>query len=182
NLSHTSEKTSLERKFEILNIKNAHKEPVNKQYPENISKSPDLKGVIKKLGLDDEYFLKDKDKLKKFYNFVDPNFVWQSTMNIYNHCEVFSYVVNPDWEVGEEIATNAIAYHHLLESKNLDASKRTYILFVYDEILCYREEISSNEYEKLAKEYQGMFYVPIVRREPIVICRFSAINDTTRKE
>ncbi|CAG8610431.1 11822_t:CDS:2, partial [Ambispora leptoticha] len=182
NLSHTSEETGLERKFENLNIKNAHKEPVNEQYPENVSKSPDLKGFVEKLGLDDEYFLKDKDKLKKFYDFVGPNFVWPSTMNIHDHREVFSYVVDPDWEVGEEIATNAIAYRRLLESKNPDASKGTHILLAHGEIVRYGEEISSDEYEKLAEEYPGMFYVPIVSREPIVIRRFSAINDTTRKE
>ncbi|CAG8434539.1 5346_t:CDS:2 [Diversispora eburnea] len=77
---------------------------------------------------------------------------------------VFCYIIDDDWEDGEEQAKNAIAYSHLLESKNLDASKGTHILLVHGEIVRYGEEITSVEYNQLAEDYPRMYYVPIVRK------------------
>src|SRR3954468_7884306 len=80
-------------------------------------------------------------------DFAGPNFSWPSRMNIYDRCEILDYIIDPRWEVGEEIATNTIAYNHLIESEAFDSSKGTHVLIVNGQIKEYYErDISSEEY------------------------------------
>ena len=78
-------------------------------------------------------------------------------MNIYDRREIFDYIIDPRWEVGEEIAINTIAYNRLIETKSFDRSKGTHVLIVNGQIKEYYEsDISSEKYEELDKKYPGI--------------------------
>ncbi len=111
--------------------------------------------------------------ISSFYyllDFTPPHFAWPPTMDFQERRLVFDYIICPEWgSAGKELATNTIAYHILLESKNPDASKGTHILPVNRQIVCYGNKLSSESYEQLDKENPGMFYVPVVEDPPIVL-------------
>ena len=90
---------------------------------------------------------------------------------------VFYYINDPDsdWEdgYGEELATNYIMYRHFMENKMLDSSKGTHVLIINGNIDHYGNDLSPEEYEKLAKEHPGMCYAPVIEEEPILMRRFS---------
>ncbi|EXX67976.1 hypothetical protein RirG_109310 [Rhizophagus irregularis DAOM 197198w] len=97
------------------------------------------------------------------------------------HREVFDYIVDPIWKPnGKELATNTIEYR-LLESGDLDESKRTHVLLVHGKVIRYGDKISSEEHKELQKKFPGCFYAPTVERI-VELCRFSAVNDNERKE
>ncbi|CAG8492198.1 13614_t:CDS:2 [Dentiscutata erythropus] len=76
---------------------------------------------------------------------------------------VFYYIIDPEWySDGDELTTNIIAYHYLIESKSLDPSKRTYILLIHKKISKYSNDISLEKYKKFIKEYSGCLYIPTV--------------------
>ncbi|CAG8725773.1 28564_t:CDS:2 [Dentiscutata erythropus] len=92
-----------------------------------------------------------KKKPQKISDFAGANFVWPPTMNVHEYGLVFDYIIDPEWN--------------------------PYITYSWK----YGNEISSEEYEKLMKEYPGCFYIPIVEY-PVVICKFTINYDHTRKE
>ena len=103
-------------------------------------------------------------------------------MNIYDRQEIFDYFIDPEWEFGEELATNAIAYRRLIESGKLDAMKGTHVLIFHGRIVkYYNEDISSEEYEELGKEYPGKYFAPITEKT-VLLRRFSSNNDTTEMQ
>src|SRR5438105_973154 len=116
-------------------------------------------------------------------DFAGPDFSWPSKMNIYDRREIFDYIIDPRWEVGEEIATNTIAYNRFIESRAFDSSKGTHVLIVNGQIKeYYKEDITSEEYEELDEKYPGMYFAPITDEETALLRRFSAHDDTTAKE
>ncbi|CAI2189760.1 13133_t:CDS:2, partial [Funneliformis geosporum] len=140
-----------------------------------------LESFAKKLGLS---FAKNKDDLRKFYDFAGPDFIWPSIMNENDYREIFYFIIDPDWEnVGEELATNAIAYHRLIESGIFkDKPKGTYVLIVHGKILkYYDDDISSEDYEEFEKRYPGKYFAPITRKT-VLLRKFSANDDIVRKE
>src|SRR2546423_1183704 len=115
-------------------------------------------------------------------DFTGPDFSWPSRMNIYDCREVFDYIIDPRWEVGEEIATNTIAYNRLIETGGFDRSKGTHVLIVNGQIKEYHEkDISSEKYEELDKKYPGMYFASITNEETVLLRRFSANDNTTMK-
>ena len=95
-------------------------------------------------------------------------------MNIYDRLEIFDFIINPEWEVGEEIARNTIAYHNPIESGAFDRLKGTHVLIVHGQVEKYYEkDISSEEYEDLDEKYPGMFFAPITE-ETVLLRRISA--------
>jgi hypothetical protein len=94
-------------------------------------------------------------------------------MNIYDRYEIFDYIIDPRWEVGEEIATNIIAYNRFIESGAFDSSKGTRVLIVNGQIKEYYEkDISSEEYVELDKKYPGMYFAPITDEETVLLRSF----------
>ncbi|CAG8477784.1 571_t:CDS:1, partial [Funneliformis caledonium] len=77
-------------------------------------------------------------------------------MNENDHCEIFDFIVDPEWkDVRAEIATNTLVYHYLIESRTFeDKLKGSYVLIVHEKVLKYYEkDISSEDYEVLKKKY-----------------------------
>ncbi|RGB24478.1 hypothetical protein C1646_773055 [Rhizophagus diaphanus] len=146
----------------------------------NIVESLELERLAEELGLD---FEKNKDNLKKFYDFAGPNFSWPFKLNIYDRREIFDYIIDPRWEVGEEMANNTIAYYRFIEAGAFDSSKGTHVLIINGQIKdYYKDDISSEEYEELDKKYPGMYFAPITDEETVLLRRFSTHDDTTTKE
>src|SRR4051794_14233579 len=103
-------------------------------------------------------------------------------MNIYDRYEILDFITDPRWEVGEEIASNTIAYNRFIESETFDSSKGTHVLIVNGQIKeYYDKDILSEEYEKLDKKYPGMYFAPITDEETVLLRRFSANNNTIAK-
>ncbi|KAF0424067.1 protein kinase subdomain-containing protein pkl/ccin9 [Gigaspora margarita] len=148
-----------------MNFKDTYKEPGKFDNFEKIPESPNIENFAEKLGLCQ--FTKNKDDLKKFYDFGGSDFTWPSTMDIHERCVVFDYITDPEWSeggVGKELAANTIAYRKFLESKTLDPSKGTHVLLVHGQIERYGKNISANEYDELAG--QGFIYAPITESVP----------------
>ncbi|CAG8718365.1 14100_t:CDS:2 [Cetraspora pellucida] len=154
-----------------MNFKDTHEKPEkieNLEAPEG----PDLESFIEKLGL--YQFTKSKNDLKKFYDFVGPDFTWPLTMDVHERCIVFDYITDTEWsegDIGKELATNTIAYRRLLESRTLDPSKGTHILLVHGQIERYGQQISASEYDEIVGK--GFLYAPITETSP---------DDVTRKD
>ncbi|PKB96304.1 hypothetical protein RhiirA5_435057 [Rhizophagus irregularis] len=123
----------------------------------NTVESPDLESYAKKLSFN---FANNEDDLRKFYDFTGSDFIWPSTMTEYDRHDIFYYITDPEWDpVGEEVAINTIAYHHLIESEAFrDKLKGMHVLIVHGKVL--------NYYEK----------------NTVLLRRFSTNNDTIRKE
>ncbi|RGB29745.1 hypothetical protein C1646_766228 [Rhizophagus diaphanus] len=146
----------------------------------NIVESLELKRLAKEMDLD---FEKNKNNLKKFYDFTGPNFSWPSRLNIYDRHEIFDYIIDPRWEVGKEMAKNTIAYYHFIEIGAFDSLKGTHVLIINGQIKdYYKDDISSEEYKELDNKYPGMYFAPITDEETVLLRRFSTHDDTTAKE
>ncbi|GBC50108.1 uncharacterized protein OCT59_005729 [Rhizophagus irregularis] len=147
----------------------------------NTVESPDLESYAKKLGFN---FANNKDDLKKFYDFAGPDFIWPSTMTEYDCHDIFYYITDSEWDpVGEEVATNTIAYHRLIESEAFrDKPEGMHVLIVHGKVLNYYEkDVSWEEYEELEKKYPGKYFAPITEKT-VLLRRFFANDDTIRKE
>jgi hypothetical protein len=70
-------------------------------------------------------------------DFTGPNFSWPSKLNIYDRCEIFDYIIDPRWEVEEEMANNTIVYYHFIEARAFDSSKGTHVLIINGQIKDY---------------------------------------------
>src|SRR5438874_7447034 len=85
--------------------------------------------------------------------------------------------------VGEEMATNTIAYNRLIETRGFDRLKGSHVLIVHSQIKeYYANNISLEEYEELDKKYPGMYFAPITDEETVLLRKFSASDDTEMKE
>ncbi|CAG8652400.1 23665_t:CDS:2 [Dentiscutata erythropus] len=116
----------------------------------DVDEIPDLERFAERLEL--RRFTENK-------NFAGTNFVWPSTIDVYEHNLVFYYIIDPKWYPdGDKLTTNTIAYRCLIEFKSLDPSKGTHILLIYGKISKYGNDISSEEYEKFREEYPGYLY------------------------
>src|SRR5688572_3344642 len=102
-------------------------------------------------------------------------------MSIPERRMVVNYIIYRDWEIGNELATNAIAYRRLRESNELDSSKGSHVLLVNGKIKYYGEKISSEEYQALEKKYPGKYYIPIIERT-VILRSISATEDAKKKE
>jgi hypothetical protein len=105
-------------------------------------------------------------------------------MKEYDRHDIFYYITDPDWDqVGEELAINTIAYVRLIESGAFkDKPKGTHVLIVHGKVLAYYEkDVSYKEYEELEKRYPGKYFAPTTVKT-VLLRRFSANDDTIRKE
>ncbi|RIB07508.1 hypothetical protein C2G38_2252584 [Gigaspora rosea] len=152
----------------------------------NNPEEPYLRSYAKRLDLDK--IIKSEEDMEKFYKFTGPDFDWPPEFDIQDRELVIAYIIKPDhWYVegeGEELATNTLAYHRLLKSNELDASKGSHVLIMNGQIKRYGGEISEDEHDRLLKQHPGMFYAPVKEQPPILIPirRTSAIDDVNRKE
>ncbi|CAG8512468.1 1864_t:CDS:2 [Funneliformis mosseae] len=143
------------------------KEKFNDAFKEHVkkfnSKDADLKKFVQKLELNKlEYYepLKVED-IKKFYEFVGPDFEWPSTSRISERRAIYDYINNP-------------------ESGSLDKSKGSYILLINGKLVGYGHKLSGEEYLELEKKNPGMLYAPI--KQMTVFIRFSSTASVTLKE
>ncbi|PKK58379.1 hypothetical protein RhiirC2_763433 [Rhizophagus irregularis] len=165
---------------ELMNLEDAPDLSVSESKTPDTEVENNLESFSENLGLK---FAKKED-LKKFYDFAGPDFIWPSKTTENDHLEIFEFIVDPEWEdVATEIATNALAYHRLVESGAFeDKPKGSYVLIVHGEVLKYYEkDVSSEDYEQLEKKYPGKYFAPITRKT-FLLRRFSAIASTTRNE
>ncbi|RGB27472.1 hypothetical protein C1646_769060 [Rhizophagus diaphanus] len=116
--------------------------------------------------------LKDKD-IKKFYDFIGPDFTWPSTSDVNERRAIYDYITDPRFQgQGEEIAINRLAYRRLIETGSLDSSKGKYVHIEHGKLVGYGSELSEEEYMELIKKNPGMLYSLIEQK--VIRVRFSS--------